>query len=240
MQINNKSTKWVLVAAVIALFFVVYIYFFTDNSNSTGSLNPAITSIQYEKPNFIITSKDLSKVEVWGVPEISFGFALLKTTKGENPQEWVLEVPQQPVPVTQIFAKGFGVDGKEVGRAILPLVGTTEIYNALWTPVQEKDFSLGVGETANLEDLSITFKRVTEDSRCPKDVNCVWAGRVVAEIDARVNGTNQTIKISSGEKPYSYNGYSILIKSVEPQKSIEPLTSKDYKITFTLSKIAKL
>ncbi len=33
------------------------------------------------------------------------------------------------------------------------------------------------GETVVLKGVSIKFLEVLEDSRCPKDVNCIWAGR---------------------------------------------------------------
>ncbi len=33
------------------------------------------------------------------------------------------------------------------------------------------------GKTVQFEDISITFSKVIEDSRCPSDVTCVWAGQ---------------------------------------------------------------
>ncbi|MBT8262187.1 MAG: hypothetical protein KJO05_05150 [Bacteroidia bacterium] len=36
---------------------------------------------------------------------------------------------------------------------------------------------IDLGETINLEGAQITFAEVLEDSRCPTDVQCVWAGR---------------------------------------------------------------
>lgn len=35
-----------------------------------------------------------------------------------------------------------------------------------------------LGETARLGDLQVRPLRVTEESRCPQDVECVWAGRL--------------------------------------------------------------
>ena len=37
---------------------------------------------------------------------------------------------------------------------------------------------LTLGESAEREGESITFGSVVEDSRCPPDAECVWAGRV--------------------------------------------------------------
>jgi hypothetical protein len=43
-----------------------------------------------------------------------------------------------------------------------------------------QEFSLSIGQTASIkgQDLQITFEDVIEDSRCPSDVTCIWAGRV--------------------------------------------------------------
>ena len=46
-------------------------------------------------------------------------------------------------------------------------------------------FTLAPGETASLKGADaarITFRAVTEDSRCPVDVTCVWAGDAKIEI----------------------------------------------------------
>ena len=51
-------------------------------------------------------------------------------------------------------------------------------------------FTLAPGETAAVRgtDARLTFKRVTEDSRCPVDVTCVWAGDAKIEITISRNG----------------------------------------------------
>lgn len=47
-----------------------------------------------------------------------------------------------------------------------------------------QEFDLGVGKTAKLSNgsLKVTFNAVSEDSRCPDGVNCMWAGKVVANL----------------------------------------------------------
>ncbi len=48
-------------------------------------------------------------------------------------------------------------------------------------------FDLRVGETAVLqaETLTITFERVAEDSRCPRDTTCVWEGDAAIRLAVR-------------------------------------------------------
>jgi hypothetical protein len=52
-------------------------------------------------------------------------------------------------------------------------------------------FTLAPGQTATVRgtDTRITFKRVSEDSRCPVDVTCVWAGDAKIEIVIEPNGS---------------------------------------------------
>ncbi|MEZ5040502.1 MAG: hypothetical protein R2828_11430 [Saprospiraceae bacterium] len=46
-------------------------------------------------------------------------------------------------------------------------------------------FTLKIGEKkvdSQNKDLLVHFNKVKQDSRCPKGVNCVWEGEVVAEL----------------------------------------------------------
>ena len=49
---------------------------------------------------------------------------------------------------------------------------------------------LGVGDTRPVPDtqVSVTFVRVVEDSRCPKGVQCVWEGDAAVEIRVASGG----------------------------------------------------
>ena len=55
-------------------------------------------------------------------------------------------------------------------------------------------FALAQGQTATVRgtDTRITFKQVREDSRCPVDVTCVWAGDAKIEIVITPDGSEGT------------------------------------------------
>lgn len=44
------------------------------------------------------------------------------------------------------------------------------------------------GKTINVKDLELKFVALESDSRCPKGVQCVWAGEAVALVDVFRNG----------------------------------------------------
>ncbi|MDP9203205.1 MAG: hypothetical protein M3P26_14915 [Gemmatimonadota bacterium] len=64
-------------------------------------------------------------------------------------------------------------------------------------------FTLAPGQTAavNGTDTRITFKQVREDSRCPVDVTCVWAGDAKVEIVIARNGAANVTRIVSITPP---------------------------------------
>jgi len=90
--------------------------------------------------------------------------------------------------------------------------------------------SLKEGENKFVKELgmNITFKKIVEDSRCPKDVNCVWEGAATAEIEVmgletrpmtmRLSTVNQGAKYS---KVQQFNGYNISLDQLTPGTTSE-------------------
>ncbi|WP_312089687.1 hypothetical protein [Chryseobacterium sp.] len=82
------------------------------------------------------------------------------------------------------------------------------------------------GENKFLKDyqMNITFKGISEDSRCPKDVQCIWSGVAVAQIEVMGTATRPMIlQISSIDNPdrnyhktVNFNGYDISLADVMP------------------------
>jgi len=65
------------------------------------------------------------------------------------------------------------------------------------------EFSLPVGKTAvvNGNGPRLTFNQVREDSRCPVDVTCVWAGDAKIEVTVSQNGSRDDTKVLSITSP---------------------------------------
>jgi hypothetical protein len=64
-------------------------------------------------------------------------------------------------------------------------------------------FTLAPGQTATVKtaDTRITFREVREDSRCPVDVTCVWAGDAKVEVTIARNGVPAETKTLSITAP---------------------------------------
>lgn len=80
----------------------------------------------------------------------------------------------------------------------------------------DQGFWLGFGETAELDGgrLEVWFQSLSEDSRCPGDVVCVWEGRARIVLVIRVDaGSTQRVELTFGggagasQGPTSAAGY---------------------------------
>jgi hypothetical protein len=72
--------------------------------------------------------------------------------------------------------------------------------------------------------MNITFKGVSEDSRCPEGVNCIWAGVALTQIEVMGTSTRPVLlNLASMDFPNrnyhqsaDFNGYTITLQEVTP------------------------
>lgn len=87
----------------------------------------------------------------------------------------------------------------------------------------DKPFELKVGQQAAIapENIVIGFLNVTEDSRCPSDVVCIWQGQASIRVSAEVNGTDAgqfVLTIGANVKSATFAGgqYSVRMEALDP------------------------
>ncbi len=109
-------------------------------------------------------------------------------------------------------------------------------------PKPGESFTLAVGERATLDAVhtSVRFLTVSEDSRCPSQVQCVWAGdgAVVLEVAPADGDTAEdTLHTNpeSGPGALVLAGYELTLLQLDPfpvtPGEIEP---DDYRVTLAL------
>ena len=113
------------------------------------------------------------------------------------------------------------------------------------------DIKAGLGEEISLaisqkvlitgESLEIRFKEITEDSRCARDVVCIWEGRVVGLLEIINNGVSEEITITQPgltdhPSQESFQGY-IFTFNIEPypEEAEKQIKSSEYRLTLTVS-----
>lgn len=98
-------------------------------------------------------------------------------------------------------------------------------------------FSLALGQSASIKEdkVIIKFKAVLEDSRCPVDAICMWAGNGKVEFELLdKTGQSKTFNLNTEEEPKFtiIEGYELKLLSLNPHRiygtSILP---KDYSAT---------
>ena len=116
--------------------------------------------------------------------------------------------------------------------------------NKVATPSGEKiplgrEFTLAPGQSAVVDDdLRLTLKSVTDDSRCPVDVTCVWEGdaKVAVEVITPTPRAEHELHTTGRESHEAKHGaYRITLVKLEPaRRSTTTISASDYRATFVV------
>ena len=99
-------------------------------------------------------------------------------------------------------------------------------------------FELRLDQTQQVEELAIRFVDVTEDSRCPPIVRCVWQGQVTIQLDVTKHGVDAgSFSLSTHfDAVANLDGYDINLTEVlpGPAPAGESIPTADYIITLVV------
>jgi hypothetical protein len=118
------------------------------------------------------------------------------------------------------------------------LPGCVPSTNPASTPPPEQSDDLvrtGIGRTASVNGPKVTPLTVLEDSRCPMNARCVWAGRVRLSVRIDLGTGSETRELTPGTPVPVADGMLKLVE-VQPDKvagaQSKPLTPRDYRFGF--------
>ncbi len=103
-------------------------------------------------------------------------------------------------------------------------------------------FRLNAGQTAALNDTEVIigFAGVDEDSRCPKSVECFWAGQAKVRLSVVVAGAaagDVSLTLPSNLPSVQVKGYDLKATELEPYPATPgPINPQDYAVTLVLTK----
>ena len=123
------------------------------------------------------------------------------------------------------------------------------------TAPTDSEFTLAPDQTVTITDTELTIKLigVTDDERCPSEIECVVSGPVSVSLSVQAgNGTPndlnlQTFTSNNGRTPdiefegmkdrAVYEGYVIRVVSVlpYPAKSFNEIKDSEYRVTFVVT-----
>ncbi len=107
-----------------------------------------------------------------------------------------------------------------------------------------EEFSLSIGQRAFLagENIELRFKEVAEDSRCPKDVTCVWAGRAICEVELRRAGSSSRVALTEPglTDEYSrerYQEYELAFRITPYPEAGKEISTDAYRLHLIVTKL---
>jgi hypothetical protein len=131
------------------------------------------------------------------------------------------------------------------------ILGGAQIANAQVDGPYDKDptttgqsVTLGVNKSKKLFDRTLTVKvlAVVEDSRCPKDVDCIQAGNAKVRVSVR-KGTDSSrivdLDLNAGQRSVTFENYKITLSALTPYpETAAPIKRNKYIATLTVSPAA--
>ena len=90
--------------------------------------------------------------------------------------------------------------------------------------------------------ISIRFVELVEDSRCPADAQCVWAGNAKIKIRVTMNGRSHDLSLDTNgqHQAATAEGYSIKLLSLTPApRSNIRIDRNGYVATFEAVKLSR-
>lgn len=106
-------------------------------------------------------------------------------------------------------------------KAMIPLLAAITLSACATVPLTQLpvrgDGLATIGQSTRVGALVVTPQAVVEDSRCPINARCVWAGRLVLKTRIDGAGWRETADLTLGE-PYRTHGAGLALVSAEPGK----------------------
>ena len=123
---------------------------------------------------------------------------------------------------------------------------TTSTTTIITKPAQQtfpKNITLSISNSYTFPDQSILTIKEINDSRCPTDVQYIWAGNVVIKLNIKKGVNDQDFELTypannNETSVHKYKEYNISVLNVQPNKGKESnkVELEDYRVIIKISK----
>jgi len=107
-----------------------------------------------------------------------------------------------------------------------------------------EELCLSIGQHASVtgEDLAVSFEEVPEDSRCPSDVTCVWAGRVSCLVELTHAGSSYRMiltepGLTSEYTREEYEEYQLAFHVIPYPEAGKKIANDTYRLHLIVSRL---
>lgn len=108
---------------------------------------------------------------------------------------------------------------------------------------QEQKVQINKQKKFSRSSLSVKFVELVEDSRCPKDVDCVWAGNARIKIEVKRSGSQKEIielNTNINDKSARYDGLLIELVDLTPKPASNVRINRNgYVATIAVSRLTR-
>lgn len=121
---------------------------------------------------------------------------------------------------------------------LLPFaLAATAIAGCATIPRVNEDGSIEarLGQRVDVGGPKVTPLRVLEDSRCPMEARCVWAGRVRMEVLVETGRGKQVRELASDKPIAIADGQLELLGVMPPRSTQRAIAPKDYRFALKFS-----
>ena len=89
------------------------------------------------------------------------------------------------------------------------------------------------------QGLTVEFVRVVEDSRCPSDGTCVWAGEVKVQLSTRINAAEPVQHEITAGQHATVGKFHVVVVQVQPQRiSTREISPAEYRVTLRVVRLS--
>lgn len=104
----------------------------------------------------------------------------------------------------------------------------------------DREFTLASGDRLGTNELGVTFDRVSADSRCPADVQCIWEGDAVVALSVTVKDVACSLELhTAGGLPHAATcgGYRFELRELvpAPASAASPIPAGEYRATLLVT-----
>ncbi|WP_051504268.1 hypothetical protein [Sphingomonas jaspsi] len=119
--------------------------------------------------------------------------------------------------------------------AILPAFALAACAATLPTPNPTGTPTAGFQQTATVGSLQVTPVALVEDSRCPINARCVWAGHLTVRAEIRGGRWKQVKDLTLSAPQPVADGQITLVDALPQKVAGKPASLADYRFTFSFS-----
>lgn len=138
-------------------------------------------------------------------------------------------------------------NNREVISTTTVSMSTTTLPVSTTTPIKPsetfpKQITLSSANYYKFPDGTILSLKQVNDSRCAINVNCIWAGNIIAIFNLKKGNVNESFELKFGadaeNSQFSHGKYKIKIVNVQPDRGVQSqvISQQDYRVIVLISK----